>query len=205
MARRDLRRMSTTRIITIPDIDAAIGRGEARPVHLVELLVALAVVGALMAATFTTLDAAQRAYVIGTARVESQQNGRVALERLARDIRHAGYGPADDFDAVLLAEPTRLTIQTDVNGDGVIAGTGETITWRLAGTTLRRDAGGGAQPIIDGVREFLLEYLGAGGAPTAVAADVRTVVVTLVTQSPSARFVAGGGTTFTTEVRIRNR
>ena len=173
--------------------------------QLVELLVALSVVGALMAATFTTLDAGQRAYVMGTARAESQQNARVALERLARDIRHAGYGPTEDFDAVLVAEPTRLTVQSDLNGDRVIAGTGETITWRLAGTTLRRDAGGGAQPIIDGVRAFMLEYRDAAGAPTAAPADVRTVVVTLVTQSPSARFVAGGGTTFTTEVRLRNR
>jgi type IV pilus assembly protein PilW len=174
-------------------------------VHLAELLVALAMVGALMAATFTTLDAAQRAYAIGAGRAESQQNGRVALERLARDVRHAGYGPTSEFDAVLIADSTRLVVQSDFNGDGIIGGAGETITWRLTGATLRRDAGGGAQPIIDGVRAFVLEYLDAADAPTAVSADVRTVVVTLVTQPPASRFVPAGAVTFTTAARIRNR
>ena len=200
-----MRRVSTARITTIRDIDEVAAPGEGGAVHLVELLVALAMVGSLMAATFTMLDAGQRAYAIGAARAESQQNGRVALERLARDIRHAGYGITTDFDALAVAERERLILQSDFNGDGVIAGAGETVTWRLTGATLRRDAGGGAQPVIDGVRAFTLEYLDAGGAPTAVAGDARTILITLVTQSPTARFVSGGAIAFTTASRIRNR
>jgi len=52
-------------------------------------------------------------------------------------------------------------LHSDLDGDGVVAGAGETITWHLVGKTLRRDAGGGAQPIIDGVQSFALEYLDA--------------------------------------------
>ena len=200
-----MRGLSTARITTVRDIDGSATPGEGGAVHLVELLVAVAMVGSLMAATFTTLDAGQRAYTIGAARAESQQNGRVALERLAHDIRHAGYGPTSDFDAVLIAEPTRLILQSDFNGDGAIAGAGETITWRLTGATLRRDAGGGAQPVIDGVRAFSLEYLDAGDTPTVLAADARTVVVILVTQATSTRFVSTGAVRFSTAARIRNR
>jgi len=37
---------------------------------------------------------------------------------------------------------------------------------RLSETTLRRDAGGGAQPLAEGVRRFALFYLDGSGAPT---------------------------------------
>ena len=174
--------------------------------HLADLLVAIAVFGLIAAATFTTLQEGLRAYTTGAARAESQQSGRVALERLAGDLRIAGLGPQDAaFAAISLAEPTRIVLHRDLDGDGAVTANGETITWGLTGRTLRRDAGGGAQPIIDGVRSFVLEYLDAAGAPTASASDVRTVVITLVTEAESV--VAGREvtTTYSTRVRLRNR
>src|SRR5206468_10151508 len=116
-------------------------------------------------------------------RAESQQSARVAVERLAGEIRTAGLGrwPAT-FAAISVAEPTRIVLHHDLNGDGVIAGNGETITWRLTGTTLRRDAGGGAQPIIDGVRGFELGLPDAAGGTTQVPDEIRTVVITIVTE-----------------------
>ena len=174
--------------------------------HLADLLVAIAVFGLIAAATFTTLQEGLRAYTIGAARAESQQSARVALERLAADIRVAGLGPQDaTFAAIALAEPTRVVLHRDLDGDGAVTASGETITWGLTGRTLRRDAGGGAQPIIDGVRSFVLEYLDAAGAPTASAREIRTVVITLVTEAESV--VAGREvtTTYSTRVRLRNR
>ena len=89
----------------------------------------------------------------------------------------------------------------DRDGDGRTTARDETITWRLAGTVLRRDAGGGAQPIVDGVRSLVLEYLDAARRPTAVPAEVRTVVITLTTEG------AGGigALTLTTQTRLRTR
>lgn len=175
---------------------------------LAELLVALALVGMVLAGVFGILDQGQRLHAFGAARVESQQTARIALERLAREIRHAGEGQAGaDFPAVSVAEPSRIVLHFDVNGDGLIAANGETVTWLLRGRVLRRDAGGGAQPIINGVRDFALSYLDANGAPTTVPSDVRTVAITLttepdhVTTDPSRR----GATTVSTSVRLRNR
>src|SRR2546426_2314602 len=127
-------------------------------VNLAEILVTIALLGAVFAGTLTALEQGQRAYTIGAARVEAQQNGRFALERLASEIRHAGAGGVG-FDAISVAERERIILHVDRDGDGRTTARGETITWRLAGTVLRRDAGGGAQPIVDGVRSLVLEYL----------------------------------------------
>lgn len=187
------------------DLDGCARARDAGGVHLADLLVAAAVFGVVSAAVLTVLQEGLQGYTIGASRAESQQSGRVALERLAGEIRATGLGqrPAT-FAAISVAEPTHIVLHSDLDGDGVVTGAGETITWRLDGKTLRRDAGGGAQPIIDGVRGFALEYLDALGRPVTTPDDVRTVVITLVTESvfdvPRAPV-----TVFSTRVRLRNR
>ncbi|MGH7345675.1 MAG: PilW family protein [Candidatus Rokuibacteriota bacterium] len=175
-------------------------------VHLAELLVAVAVFGVVSAGMFTVLQESLRVYTVGAARAESQQSGRVALERLAGEIRTAGLGPRPaSFPAIAVAEPTRIVLHHDLDGDGVVAGSGETIAWRLTGTTLRRDAGGGAQPVIDGVRQLALEYLDASGDAVASPDEIRTVVITLVTEAAWDLADRSIVTRFSTRVRLRNR
>jgi hypothetical protein len=163
-------------------------------VQLADLLAALAVVGLVFSATLTVFAQGQRAYVQGAARVESQQNARIALERMAREIRQARSGAG--LAPVAVAEPSRIVIQQD---------SGKPITWQLSVDVLRRNAGAGAQPIINGVRALVFTYLDADGRSTTAPADVRAVVITLTTvpEHPG----AGGATQtkLTTEVRLRNR
>lgn len=171
---------------------------------LADLLAGVAVLGLVMSANFLALDQGQRAYRTGAARVESQQAARIALTRIARDVRAAGAGSATPaFPALSVAAPDRLVLHRDWNGDGVIAGPRETVTWTLDRTILRRDAGGGAQPIVNGARALDFAYFDGDGARTTVATDVRSVVVTLTTAAP------GGGdappTTVSTRIRLRNR
>jgi len=175
-------------------------------VHLADVLVATAVFGVVSAGMFTVLDESLRVYTIGASRAESQQSGRIAVERLAGEIRTAGLGPRPaTFPAIAVAEPTRIVLHHDLDGDGVIAGPGETITWRLTGATLRRDAGGGAQPVIDGVRRFALEYLDASDRAVSSADEARTVVITLVTEAAWDLADRAVVTTYATRVRLRNR
>jgi type II secretory pathway component PulJ len=173
---------------------------------LAELIVSLALTGVLLGAVFGLLETGLRVHAFGAGRVESQQNARIALDRLAREIRQAGFG-APSFPALSIAEPARLVLHLDLNRDGVIAGNGETITWRLAGRVLRRDAGGGAQPVIDGVRDLAFTYFDADGAATARPEAVRSVGMRLTTEpaEPAADRAWAASTTLVMRVRLRNR
>ena len=170
---------------------------------LTELLVTLALAGVLSAAALGLLEQGQRAWATGAARAESQQSARIALARLAADVRVAGFG-GHGFDAVAIAEPERIVLQQDLDGDGAIAASGERLTWRLGGSILRRDAGGGAQPVINGVRRLALRYLDERGMETSLPQEVRSVVVTLTTAPEGATGTAPTATV-STRVRLRNR
>jgi len=56
---------------------------------LAELLTAMAVLGLLMAGLFLTLQEGQTVYSFGAGRAEVQQNARVGLERMLRELRTA--------------------------------------------------------------------------------------------------------------------
>lgn len=180
------------------------GARDARAMNLAELLVSLALLGLVLTGALSALDQGRRVWTFGVARVEAQQSARVALERVAYDVRRAGFGSAE-FAAISVAERARLVLQVDQDGNGVISGVGETITWRLAGTILRRDAGGGAQPIVNGVRAFTLRYLDGRGAETAHPLDVRALIVELTVDADHAPSRAGAPVSMSTRVRLRNR
>jgi hypothetical protein len=106
-----------------------------------------------------------------------------------------------------VAEPTRVVLRVDRNRDGVIAGATEEITWRLAGDVLRRDAGGGAQPVVNAVQALSLTYFDGAGAPTTEPAAVRRIAITLVTRAERSRALAARGLTavYSTDVHLRNQ
>lgn len=170
---------------------------------LAELLVVLAVAGLVLLALTGLLQQGGQAYLDGTARLEAQQDARVALERLGRELRGAGIDPrGTGFPPLLNLTPTGFTIQNDLNGDGVIAGNRERITYSLTGRTLRRNAGGGAQPLIDDVEALTFAYLDTEGRLTWVPGEIRSVLIAITTgpEKPGT-----GGVTMTTQVRFRNR
>jgi prepilin-type N-terminal cleavage/methylation domain-containing protein len=57
---------------------------------LAELLVAVSVLGLVMAGVFVLQREGQEAYLLGSSRVETQQNARVALDLMTRELRSAG-------------------------------------------------------------------------------------------------------------------
>ena len=168
---------------------------------LVDLLVALAIGGGLLASTVTLLHLGLRAWLWGAARVEAQRSARYALERMASELREAGYDPTvAGIALVVAAEPSRIVFQRDFNGNGVVDPTHERVTYLLrpGETILRRDAGGGAQPVIEGVRAFRLTYLDRAGRETADPAAVTAVRIRLEVGSD------GAGVLMETQATLRN-
>jgi hypothetical protein len=177
-------------------------------VTLADLLVSTAVVGLVVGATLVTLEQGLQAFTVGAARVDAQQSARHALTWLTAELRQAGQGiTAPDLPAISVAEPARVVLHVDRNHDRHIAGAGETIVWRLDRDILRRDAGGGAQPVINGVRALTFVYFDAAGARTTIPSAVRRIHITLTTgpsHTPSI-FTTNLITTMTTEAHLRNR
>jgi prepilin-type N-terminal cleavage/methylation domain-containing protein len=63
--------------------------GNQRGFTLAELLVVTAVIGLVMAGVFVVQRGGQEAYLLGSNRVETQQNARVALDVMTRELRSA--------------------------------------------------------------------------------------------------------------------
>jgi type II secretory pathway component PulJ len=175
---------------------------------LADLLVSTALLGLTCGATLVLLQQGQQAWAVGAARVEAQQSARAALTWLAAELRLAGQGGGPHrLPALSAIEPARVVLHVDRDRDGRVGGAGETITWRLAGDVLRRDAGGGAQPVANGVRALSLIYLDTAGRPTTDPLAVRRIHISLATRpdhSPG-HTTRGLGATLTTEVTLRNR
>ena len=60
---------------------------------LAEMMVVCAIVGLIMAGLLGLVTSGQQAYWFGTTQVDAQQTVRVAIERMAKEIREAGYEP----------------------------------------------------------------------------------------------------------------
>src|SRR5262245_35689638 len=174
----------------------------ARGYALADLLVATAMIGLVMASVLGILRGSLGAYRWGAARVEAQQSARVALERMAKELREAGYDPTGaGIAAIVAAEPTRVVFQRDLDGDGLVDPTRERVVLvlRPGESVLRRDAGGGAQPIINDVKRLELTYFDGGGLATTDPAVVASVQIFIEAGAGSA------AVPMQTEAAIRNR
>jgi prepilin-type N-terminal cleavage/methylation domain-containing protein len=60
---------------------------------LAEMMVVCAIVGLVMASLLGLVMSGQQAYWFGTTQVDGQQTARVAIERMVKEIREAGYEP----------------------------------------------------------------------------------------------------------------
>ncbi|SRR6266446_6897772 len=167
---------------------------------LVDLLVAFAVLLLALAAITTIHQSVLQAYVAGSNKTEVQQNARVALERVARELRQTS-------GALTAATATSLTF---VDQD-----TGVAVTYGLTGTaphaTLDRTTGGVGNVVIGNVQTLAFAYRDVNdavlAAPVGTPANVFRVDITIQTGSEDT-VVAGGvadtRSELTTSVRLRN-
>jgi type IV pilus assembly protein PilW len=164
----------------------------ARGFTLVEILVAIAISGFVLAALYTAFLAQQRLFHVNEQVAEMQQNLRGAALLMTRDIRMAGYDPTGNAGAqILLAGPHRFQFTQDITGN---AGTGppdgdcddanENVTYGFSDAiddgdgiadsgagNLGRDTGGGFQAIAENIVAIGFAYAYEAGGSTSWAID----------------------------------
>jgi prepilin-type N-terminal cleavage/methylation domain-containing protein len=132
--------------------------GDQRGFTLTELLVVTAVLGLILAAVVLIQQQGQQAYVMGSNRVESQQNARVALDRMTQDLRAA---------TAITAIPSATSVSFTDQG-------GAAVTYSLSGANLVRTEGGTPTTLIGGVQSLSMLYCQTWNASTDVCATTAT-------------------------------
>ena len=173
---------------------------------LAELLVVTAVLGLTLAAVGMLLQKGQQAYTFGSNRVEAQQNARVALELLTRELRSAQsittLGGASDI-TFTVCDAASMTACTPV-----------TVQYQLSGANLNRISGGNTDTIIGGVQSLTMTYCNVWNGATntcttaaATPATIRVIRVQLVAKTEDAAStgsLADRRMTVESTIRLRN-
>jgi type IV pilus assembly protein PilW len=190
-----------------------------------ELLVASALAVIVLAAASLAFQAGQTTTLATTDQAEAQQKTRWGLERMIQEIRGAGLDPCQTprcatapphFDAITGQGVTTLTIQNDLNGNGVIdapagacdpTAVTERVRYRLnAGQLYRSTDPNNAAcdvPAVSGVAALSFTYLDEAGNVTATSSAIRTVIVSVTASSETTK--PDRAIVMSDRVRIRNR
>lgn len=161
---------------------------------LVELMLAMAVGTIVMAAVMGSFASQHRSYLAQNDVIAMQQNARVAMDLLIRDIRSAGFDPENRGAGITVAAANSLTFtrENDTNtgletiayslydayatvpaNDGLVDDLARQIT----------DAGGasaGRQAVAEDISQLAFRYLDSNGEITANLANIRSIQVSML-------------------------
>jgi len=178
---------------------SALGRTvrDQRGFSLAELMVVMALTGLVLAGVFAIQQEGTNSYLMGAGRVETQQNARVALEQMVRELRSATCVEA-------LGSVTDITFKIG-HPDCLLA---TTVRYHLAGSTLNRTEAGVGGILIGGVQSLAFTYFAAPGVIPITKDNVKAVLIQIMTRPERP---AGAGTpgdqraTVESTVMLRNR
>jgi prepilin-type N-terminal cleavage/methylation domain-containing protein len=198
---------------------------------LAEMLVVCALLGTVMAGVLSLMMVGQQSASATANKVDAQANARMGIDRVIEEIREAGYLPQGPqcptapatpcppfnyaFSAIVAQTATALTVQNDWNADNAIqalavtdpvsgAQRGEQVVYSFnLGQLRRQEIGIDGAPVVvaAGIIGLTYTYLDQNNAVTAVAANIRTVTITMTTQQSAGQ----PQVTMVHRVRLRNR
>ncbi len=132
---------------------------------LTELLVSMAMLGMILGGVYTLQQQGLYSYLMGSAKVEAQQNARGAMDLMIRELRSA--------TAVTAIAASDISF---VDQDG------KAVRYNLSGANLQRTFDAAVDVLIGGTQNLAFTYQNSSGALTAAPASVANVVITITTQ-----------------------
>ena len=168
-----------------------------RGYSLAELLSAMAVLTVLLAGLLLTFEQGQNVYSFGAGRSEVQQNARVALERMLRELRTATQITTADSNAAIT-----FTF-VDESGASV------TVAYALNGTNIQRNQtvpviGGQPAVLTAGVAGLTITYYDVSNNTTTTPGNVYSVDIQLTTQPEDTSLPNSPRVVVQGRVRLRN-
>jgi type II secretory pathway component PulJ len=135
-----------------------------------ELLVVSVILVSLLGLVYASFRTQAGATRRESAKVVTQTEMRLWLDRMVREIREAGYDPREANAAVPTftitgLSPTEIRFTTDFDKDGVLdADSRENVGFRRNGDALERWLGGSSwRPVVRGIESFALTCFDAVG------------------------------------------
>ncbi len=173
---------------------------------LVELLVAIAISGIVMAGVYSVYYSQQKSYMAQEQVAVMQQNLRAAMLFMEREIRMAGCDPtgqAVKFADWNISSSNSFKFTLDIRGsavgslpDGDTNDPNEDITYALDGTDLERND----NLIAENITSLNFVYLDGVNLPTTSKSAVRAVEITVVAATED----NVRSRSFTTNIKCRN-
>ncbi len=192
-----------------------------RGFSLAELLITLTISTLVLAGVYQIFISHQKAFALREQIAEMQQNARIGMDMLVRELRMAGYDPSGRAGAgIVKANAQSIHFTIDLNGDGDTEDANEDITYSLYDSgkdgdlDLGRKSGDGVrQPVAENIQNLEFVYILADGTTTSTPADpnqIRTIQVTLIarTAKPDKDYQGNNGyrtMSLTTRVQVRNK
>ena len=196
-----------------------VGGQTERGATLIELFITLALLGIILAAVCTSFVSQRKVAAVHSQRGALIQQAQAALDLLTRELRRAGTHPTGATFTPVTYSATQLEIRADLNGNGTTDTNNdpdEHLIYAYDSTNKRitRDAGNGAQPLVEHIRAFTFQYLDSTGNPVlssspTVNSDIRQLQISITAQTASAdpRYTPNNGYrtfTMTSLINLRN-
>jgi len=169
---------------------------------LVELMITMAISGILVAAIYSVYTLQQKTHTAQDQVVEMQQNIRAAVLTMVQELRMAGYDPTSSAGATITsANKSSISFQQDLTEDGDVIDANENITYGFSDAdhtdglvdntagiaALRRDTGGGLQPIAENIQAIEFQYRDRDNniltVPVGTPSEIRTITISILARA----------------------
>lgn len=178
---------------------------------LVELLIAMAIVGLVAGAMTSIFTTHRKTYAVQEQVAGMTQQAQTALELMTREIRAAGTNPTGAVFTPVTYSATQIELRSDRNGNGTTSDANEHILYAYdtANRRITRNAGNGVEPVAENIQAFDFAYLDKDDSSTTVSSDIRQIRLTITarTAAPDPAYKADGGYrtySLTSVITLRN-